>query len=139
MKILKHIYAEVYYSDLDKPTEEIEKLENFLIKNTNIKNIFLVKVNPQSEDVFVTKYSGDKDSLVDYIFIKSDLAGVGNYNFIVECKEPLMPIKIVNIVKNHVNNKFFDNDYIEDLINKDIAESVLITDCDGSWVELFKK
>ena len=84
---LKHNYNDVYYSDLDNQTEELNDLEQFLKKNIDINKIALVNVDPKSEEVLIKPYEGDRSSLIEYVFIRSDLAGVGNYNFILEFKE----------------------------------------------------
>ena len=139
MEKLKHNYSDVYYSDLDTPTKELDNLEEFLRNNTNITKLALVKVNPKSKELLINNYRGDKNSLIDYAFIKSELAGVGNYNFILEFKNYLKSEEINRIVKKYLNKKFFDNEWVNELIKEDIASSILTTYCDGIWVELYKK
>jgi len=144
MRKLRHHYSNVYYSDLDKPVQELENLEKFLKKYVNLNKLALVSVNPLSKDILISNYDGDIKSLIDYVFIRSDLAGAGNYNFIIEYKEILQSERIIHTTTKHLvkklfRNRFFDNKWIEELINEDIVCSVMITYCDGIWVELFKK
>lgn len=144
MKSLRCKYDQVYYADLDNPARELEKLEKFLIMNVDMDKIALVNVDQQSNEIFTTAYDGKKESLIDYAFIRSDLAGVGNYNFIIESKQPLRQSELADILKKHLRSKFFrckffEYKWVEELLNERIADSILITYCDGVWVDLIKK
>ncbi len=147
MKNTKHIYSDVFYSNINelRRSKELEKLEKFLERNMNLRNIFLVKIDPKSKEISINKYDGNRDSLIPYVFIRTDLAGVGNYNFVIECGNKLLSERFNTIVKKDLNRKFFatknffENKWTEELINEGIVDSILVTYCDGVWVELLKR
>ncbi len=139
MKTIKHTYNEVYYSDLDTPIDELENVEAFLKQHIDVKKAALVTVDPASEKIRIDRYNGHKKSLIDYVFIRSDLAGVGNYNFVLEYQDHLDSPAVSSIIQHHLQKKFFDHAWIEELITKGLARSILVTYCDGIWVELFQQ
>ena len=147
MQRIKHIYSELFYSDLDESgrSQELEKVSVFLSKNVDLKKLFLVKLNPKSKKILVNKYDGKIESLIDYVFIRTELAGVGNYNFIVESDSKNLLTEVEIIISEHTRKKlfstksFFDNKWAKELIIKGIVNSVLVNYCDGIWIELIKK
>ncbi len=139
MKHYRHAYEDVYYSDLDMPDNELKKLESFLKSHVAIDNIILVSIDEKTKAIDLKKYDGNYNSLIKYAFIRSDLAGVGNYNFIVERKTSFEKEAFLDKIKQISLKDFFENKWIEGLFNEDIIESVLIVYCDGVWVDLYKK
>ena len=142
-----HIYSELFYSNLDESgrNKELRKLGVFLEQNVNVGNLFLITLNPKSKGILINKYDGNIDSLINYVFIRTELAGVGNYNFIIESSENELSVEFKKIINRHLetklfsSNRFFDNKWAEELVNKSIVDSVLVNYCDGIWVELFRK
>ena len=137
MRTYRHIYEEVYYSDLDCPHTEIENALKFINSHVNTDDLYLVSIDPHTKKVFINPYN-NKNNIVDYIFVRSDLAGVGNYHCIVEHPNTSFKEEIEKMLLQALEKNFFDYPWVNDAIDKDIVKSVLIVDCDGGWIDLFQ-
>jgi hypothetical protein len=139
METKRYYFQEVYYSDVDLPNEELELFGGFLKNNTGVNRLYLASFTSETPNLKLKKYNKDYRELLDYAFITGAMAGVGIYNFIIECAESANFDSISKLFSKISSKSYLNDDWIGDLMGLDGVITILKTDCDGVWVDIWRK
>ena len=134
---IKYNFSDVYYADLDNPTKEIKLIKNCLFTQDNLYYIFIKKDDDDKNILEITCHQDIKD-IKKYIFIKSDLAGVGIDGFIVETDDSFIINKLNTFFSNMPTKEYYKDNWIDSLLNYDIKR-IYKTDCDGDVLFIYEK